>query len=145
MHFHEWKCMNFDKISIKFVRNGPIKNIPSLVQIMAWHPPGAKPLSEPMMDRLPMLICDAQPHPVKMMTSRVSNWQKHINLEISDTIPLDDNASLVHQVMASCQIGYKPLFKPMMTLFSNMCPLIQLCESTAPIPRWLQHNWVNVP
>ena len=37
------------KISLKFVRKGPINNIPALVQIMAWHRPGDKPLSEPMM------------------------------------------------------------------------------------------------
>ena len=36
------------KISLKFVPQGPIKNIPALVQIMAWRRPGDKPLSEPM-------------------------------------------------------------------------------------------------
>ena len=35
------------KISLKFVRKGPINNIPALVQIMAWRRPGDKPLSEP--------------------------------------------------------------------------------------------------
>ena len=44
------------KISLKFVPKGPINNIPSLVQIMAWHRPGDKPLSEPMMARLPTHI-----------------------------------------------------------------------------------------
>ena len=37
------------KISLNFVPGGPINNIPSLVQIMAWRRPGDKPLSEPMM------------------------------------------------------------------------------------------------
>ena len=37
------------KISLKFVPNGPINNIPALVQIMAWRRTGDKPLSEPMM------------------------------------------------------------------------------------------------
>ena len=37
------------KISLKFVPKGPINNIPSLVQIMAWRRSGDKPLSEPMM------------------------------------------------------------------------------------------------
>ena len=37
------------EISLKFVPNGPIKNIPALVQIMAWRQPGDKPLSEPML------------------------------------------------------------------------------------------------
>ena len=41
------------EISLKLVPKGPINNIPALVQIMAWHRPGDKPLSEPMMVRLP--------------------------------------------------------------------------------------------
>ena len=45
------------KISLKFVPRGPINNIPALVQIMAWRRPGDKPLSEPMMARLPTHIC----------------------------------------------------------------------------------------
>ena len=49
------------KISLKFVPKGPIDNIPSLVQIMAWHRPGDKPLSEPMMVRLPTHICVVRP------------------------------------------------------------------------------------
>ena len=36
-------------ISLMFVPKGPINNIPTLVQIMAWRRPGDKPLSEPMM------------------------------------------------------------------------------------------------
>ena len=54
------------KISLKFVPEGPINNIPALVQIMAWHQPGDKPLSETMMVRLPMHICVTRPQWVKM-------------------------------------------------------------------------------
>ena len=43
------------KISLKFVPNGSINNIPALVQIMAWRRPGDKPLSDPMMFNLPWL------------------------------------------------------------------------------------------
>ena len=43
-----WISIN---ISLKFVPRGPISNIPSLVQVMAWRRPGDKPLSEPMMVR----------------------------------------------------------------------------------------------
>ena len=49
------------KISLKFVPKGLIKNIPALVQIMAWRRPGDKPLFEPMMVRLPTHICVARP------------------------------------------------------------------------------------
>ena len=40
------------KISLNFVPKGQINNISALVQIMAWRPPGIKPLSEPMMASL---------------------------------------------------------------------------------------------
>ena len=50
------------KISLKFVPKGPNNNIiPALVQIMAWRRPGDKPLSEPMMVRLPTHTCVTRP------------------------------------------------------------------------------------
>ena len=49
------------KISQTFVPKGPINYIPALVQIMAWRRPGDKPLSEPMMVRLPTHICVTRP------------------------------------------------------------------------------------
>ena len=57
------------KISLKFVPNGLINNIPALVQIMAWRWPGDKPLSEPMMVYLLMHICITRPQWVKLY-----NW-----------------------------------------------------------------------
>ena len=44
------------KISLKFVHRVPINNIPTLVQVMASRQPGDKPLSEPMIVRLPTHI-----------------------------------------------------------------------------------------
>ena len=70
-HFADdtFKCIFFNKnvriaikISLNFVRKGPINNIPSLVKIMAWCWPGDKPLSEPMMIRLPTHICVTRPY-----------------------------------------------------------------------------------
>ena len=43
---NEW---NSNEIWLKFVPKGPIDNMAALVQIMAWHRPGDKSLSEPMM------------------------------------------------------------------------------------------------
>ena len=43
------------KISLKFVPEGPINNIPALVQMMARCRPVDKPLSEPMMVWLPTM------------------------------------------------------------------------------------------
>ena len=53
------------EISLKSVPKGPIDNIPALVQIMAWRRPGDKPLSGPMMVRLPTHICVTRPQWVK--------------------------------------------------------------------------------
>ena len=58
-----WTLIN---LSLKFVPKGQINNIPALVQIMAWHQPGDKPLSEPMMVSLLMHICVTQPQWVKL-------------------------------------------------------------------------------
>ena len=63
----EWNCMNFDKKnSLKFVLKDPINNIPALVRIMAWYRPGDKPLSDPMMVRLPTYICGTGPQCVEL-------------------------------------------------------------------------------
>ena len=49
-------------IPLKFVPKGQIKNVPALVQIMAWCHPGDKPLSEPMRVNLLSHMCVTRPH-----------------------------------------------------------------------------------
>ena len=49
------------RFSLKFVPEGPINNIPALVQIMAWRRPGDKPLSEPTLVSLLTHICITRP------------------------------------------------------------------------------------
>ena len=53
------------EISLNFVPDGPINNIPALVQIMAWRRAGNKPLSGPMMVSLLTHICVTRPQWVK--------------------------------------------------------------------------------
>ena len=69
-HFADniFKCIFLNKnvwividISLKFVLKSQINNILSLVQIMAWHWPGDKPLSESMMVSYVMHICITRP------------------------------------------------------------------------------------
>ena len=62
------------KISLKFVPNVPISIIPALVQIMAWRRPGDKPLSEPIMVRLPTHKCITQPKSFKSRWMCTCNW-----------------------------------------------------------------------
>ena len=52
-------------MSLEFVPRGPINNIPTLVQVMAWRLPGDKPLSEPVMVKVPTHICITRPQCVK--------------------------------------------------------------------------------
>ena len=72
-HFPDiFKCIFFNenvsisiKISLSFVPNGPINDIPALDQIMACRRPGDKPLPEPMMASLLTHICVTRPQWVK--------------------------------------------------------------------------------
>ena len=48
MFMNEKLCI-FIRISLKFVPWGPINNKSALVQLMAWHQTGDKPLFEPML------------------------------------------------------------------------------------------------
>ena len=77
------------KISLKFVPQGPINNILALVQIMAWRRPGDKPLSGPMMVRLPTHICVTRPQWVNSL------WP-------SDAIWRNNNVSTLVKVMFCC-------------------------------------------
>ena len=49
------------EISLNYVPNVPINNIPALVQILAWRRSGDKPLSEPMLVSLLTHICVTRP------------------------------------------------------------------------------------
>ena len=71
---HIFKCIFLNKnvwilltISMKCVPKMQINNIPALVQMMAWHRPGDKPLSEPMMVKNHMYVCHS-PQWVKVST-----------------------------------------------------------------------------
>ena len=89
----KWFCLNENfsvaiKISLNFVPKGPINNIPTLVQIMAWRRPGYKSLSEPMTVSLPTHICVTRPQWAKLTgnrtqwnsTRRVHNYWKSCSM-----------------------------------------------------------------
>ena len=68
------------RISLKFVPNVRINNIPALVQIMAWRRPGDKPLSEPKMVNLLTHICVTRPQWVKQMEQSSMLIVRTVNL-----------------------------------------------------------------
>ena len=105
-HFPDniFKCNFFNEniwitiqILLKFVLKCPMNNNPALVQIMPWRQPGNKPLSEPMMTRLPMHIC----------VNRLTHWGRVTHICVVD------QPSLV-PIMACRLDGAKPLSKPML-------------------------------
>ena len=63
------------KVSVKFVPNGQISNIPALVQIMTWRHSGDMPLSEPMMVSLLTHICITRPQ-----------WDNYLSMTVTDII-----------------------------------------------------------
>ena len=73
-------------ISLKFVPKGPINNIPALVPIMAWRRPGDKPLSEPVMVRLPTYICVTRPQWVNWENAS-SHSEMYVLLSGSNATP----------------------------------------------------------
>ena len=69
-HIFKWIFLNekiwiLIKILLRTVPMGPINNNPALVQIMAWHRPGNKPLYDPIMASLPTHIYVTRPQWVK--------------------------------------------------------------------------------
>ena len=78
-----WISIN---ISLKFVPIGPINNIPSLVQILAWRHPGDKPLSEPTEDSLLMQICVILPQWVNSLWPSDAIWRQRSGSTLAQVI-----------------------------------------------------------
>ena len=97
------------KISLKFVPNGPINNIPALVQIMAWRRPYF------FMD-----ICVTQPWWVKKRPELITYQVWHVSMTRLTTQFSQNyfehwwSRSTLVEVIA-CQASPKPLSEPMLT------------------------------
>ena len=87
-----WICLN---ILLKFVPKVKSNNITTLIQKVAWHRPGNKPLSEPMMASLLTHICVTLPQWVEL--SFEFNPYNFAHLECCDVISYI-SFSLVHSV-----------------------------------------------
>ena len=87
------------KVSLTFVPNGPINNIPALVQIMAWRRSGDKPLSEPMMVSLLTHICVTRPQWVNSDACDlfINNIQGCFHRTRVSTIAVNRSATKVQQ------------------------------------------------
>ena len=93
-----------------FVPEGPINNIPTLVQIMAWRQPGDKPLSEPMMVRLLTHICVTWPQWVNKygicMQLIMTNSEINTNIYCMDiNMTVWDNWMMIVKILG-CDLLY---------------------------------------
>ena len=111
------------KLPLKFVPKDQISNIPSLVQIMAWHRPGNKPLSEPMglvywctvslgLNELLCLYHKEISKGLMYQTFRTSVITVISSPPSAAYMPGWIGLALV-QIMACCLDGAKPLSEPM--------------------------------
>ena len=96
------------KISLKFFFEVRINNIAALVQIMAWHRSGDKPLSEPVVVSC-MLICVTRPHWVKKFVL-VVQWWLNMLTHICVT-RLQWSLWHIYMSMNSIWFHYVPLYK----------------------------------
>ena len=117
------------RISLKFVPEGPINNIPALVQIMAWSRPGNKSLSEAMVVSLLTHICVARPQWVN--TLRLRQNGQHFTDGIFKCVFLNENIWLLINI--SLKFVLKGQINNIPTLVQIMAWLI----------RWEAIIWTN--
>ena len=93
------------KISLKFLPNGPINNVPALVPIMTWRRPGDKPSSEPMMVSLLTHTCATRPQWVKYM-----NY--HFFSSLHDIFPSCAHVQVVYVFISIVQSIFLSIISP---------------------------------
>ena len=64
-HFLEWECYKFDWNFINVCPKGPINNTPASLQMIPWRQLGNRPLTEPMVVRLPKHVWLTRPQWIK--------------------------------------------------------------------------------
>ena len=109
------------KISLKYVPKVPVKNIPALVQILAWRRLGDKPLSEPMMVSLLMHVCLTRPQSGNdisvqhfdlldvstLMSEKNHNFTRHLSEE-NDLYIASSNTSVRQKMFMSDNLHIPP-------------------------------------
>ena len=115
--FFNGNCCIWIQISLKYVPKGPINNSPALVQKMAWRRSGDKPLSEPMMVRLPTHICVTRPQWVN--NGNPHTWKHGLYIE---------TASCVQTFCVRLACAW---WRPQMETFSV---LLAICAGNSPVP-----------
>ena len=97
------------KIPVKFVPKGSINNIQALFQIMAWHRPGDKPLSETMVVTLLMHICTTLPQWVNTVTWPDPNELNSMGVFISVKLQVQYIAYNINTQLVRCILVFNLL------------------------------------
>ena len=114
---------------------------PALVQIMAWRRPGDKPLSGPMMVRLPTHICVTRPQWVNSFTPGKCGF--HLKLAIFKLISRRDIFGI------SCEIELRQMPQNLTNEKSTLVQVMAWChEATSHYlsqcgPELCHHNMVT--
>ena len=132
------------KVSLKFVRKGPINDTPALVQIMAWRRTGDKPLSYPMMVSLPTYVCLNEFRVQKLMfgTQRISwHWRRMIWSNLFTRRPR-------RPIVVVCvPLSVHPLVRLHELAYENSSNIFDTCLNLAGIPLWKRfaqvRSWVS--
>ena len=130
-----WISIN---ISLKFDPKGQINNILTLVQIMGWRRLGDKPLSEPMMVRLPTHICvtrsqwakaSTREYTTDKITTNMAQSMKS-NISIIASLPIPGSILITTMLLMrlrQCQMKALPHAK--LHTSSYHIVMISLCSS----------------
>ena len=122
------------KMSLNFVPKGSINNIPALVQIIAWHQIGDKPLSAPMLTR----FTDSLTHICSTRGRWVNEWlcwNQHLKMS-ADILHYTTCLELTHccLVMPYGDVELGQLWHG----------LLPNCTKPLPVPMLTYHQWVPV-
>ena len=141
------------KISLKFVPEGPVYNIPALVQIMAWRHPGDKPLCEPMMENLMTHICVTQPQWVNS-----DNKWLITCFAITEPIRTNHELHIKQQTWMKCELEHKYedfLQQELNIICGMLVPQTAVFPASVWLPLcflrscfsdyWILSFWVTVP
>ena len=105
------------KISLKFVPKSPFNNISALVEIMAWHRPGTKPISGPMKVSLLTHLCVTRPQWVNLRLNP-SRWALSLSFKVTMTCWRHIASEMLFNIDAGNALlpdGTKALPEPMLT------------------------------
>ena len=136
-------CISIN-ISLKFVPRGPINNTPTLVQVMTWRRTGDKPLSEPMLIRLPTHICVTRPQWVK---GSDAGWRHHElcpHFRTGTTIPAvrcwDVYCADYYDPNSFCFSNFDPVCDIHGNLYDNACEMAKnFCSWVKPGSLFTNH------